>query len=222
MKQRRLYDLAAGDKSVRFSPFCWRTKLALAHKNLAFDTVPWRFTDKDAIAFSQQGMVPVLVDGEAVVFDSQTIAEYLESEYPNEASLFGDPSSRALISFIKAWTETALHPAIRPIVVPDIFDMVDAKDRDYFRETRERALGMKLEDYRLRRDDYLAAFKAALTPLRATLKAQNFVAGATPNYADHIVFGALQWARITSQTPLFDDESEIGAWMEAVLETYGL
>jgi glutathione S-transferase len=222
MRERRLYDLTCADERVRFSPYCWRTKLALAHKNLSFESVPWRFTDKDAIAFSNQGKVPVLVDGEKIVSDSHEIAEYLETAYPNEASLFGDAATRALIAFMKAWTEDVLHAAIIPLVVADIWASLDPKDQDYFRETRERFLGRKLEDFAPQREAYLAAFKKTLAPLRRTLKAQSFVAGTAPNYADHIVFGALQWARITSKLPLLDDEPEITAWMAAVLGTYGL
>jgi glutathione S-transferase len=222
MSKRRLYDLAAGDESIRFSPYCWRTKLALAHKNLSFEAVAWHFTDKDAIAFSNQGNVPVLVDGESVIADSHEIAEYLETAYPNEASLFGDAAARGMISFVKAWTEDVLHPAIAPLVVRDIWASLDPKDQDYFRETRERRLGRKLEDFAPERESYLAALKKTLAPLRRTLKAQSFIAGAAPNYADHIVFGALQWARITSPVPLLDDEPEISAWMASVLGTYGL
>ena len=29
----KLYDLAAKDETIRFSPNCWRVRLALAHKN---------------------------------------------------------------------------------------------------------------------------------------------------------------------------------------------
>jgi glutathione S-transferase len=222
VKQRRLYDLACANETVRFSPYCWRTKLALAHKNLSFETVPWHFTDKDVIAFSNQGKVPVLVDGETVVSGSYEIAAYLETTYPNEASLFGDAVSRALIGFVRAWTEEALHPAIVPLVVLDIWAILDPKDQDYFRETRERFLGRRLEDFAPARESYLAAFKNTLKPLRRTLKVQHFVAGPAPNFADHIVFGALQWARLTSQEPLLDDEPEISAWMGALLGTYGL
>ncbi|HVE20426.1 MAG TPA: glutathione S-transferase N-terminal domain-containing protein [Acidocella sp.] len=222
MKQRLLYDLTCKNQTVRFSPYCWRTKLALAHKNLSYEAVPWHFTDKDVIAFSNQGKVPVLVDGETVISDSQEIAEYLETAYPNEASLFGDAAMRALINFVKAWTEDVLHPAIAPLVVGDIWALIHPKDQDYFRETRERFLGRKLEDFAPQRETYLAAFKKALAPLRKTLKGQSFLAGTAPNYADHIVFGALQWGRLTSQAPLLDDEPEITAWMAAVLGTYGL
>ena len=65
----QLYDLAGAEPKRRFSPYCWRIKLSLMHMGLAFDTIPWRFTDKDAIAFSGQGRVPVLIDGDQIVFE---------------------------------------------------------------------------------------------------------------------------------------------------------
>ena len=40
-----LFELAGADQSVRFSPHCWKTRMALAHKGLTAQSVPWRFTD---------------------------------------------------------------------------------------------------------------------------------------------------------------------------------
>ena len=50
----KLYDLAGADEALRFSPHVWRVKMALKHKELEFETIPWRFIEKDAIAFSGQ------------------------------------------------------------------------------------------------------------------------------------------------------------------------
>ncbi len=72
-----LYDLAAADRSLRFSPHCWKTRLALHHKQLAFDTEPVCFTEKDKVAFSGQPLVPVVKDGDNTVNDSWAIAVYL-------------------------------------------------------------------------------------------------------------------------------------------------
>ena len=218
---RTLYDLAGADPGLRFSPYCWRTKLALAHKKLRFETVPWRFTEKEAIAFAGSSQVPVLVDGEAVLHDSQAIAEYLDAQYPDEAALFGDEASRGLTRFVKHWAEEVLHPAIVPVVLPDIFKLLDPKDQRYFRQSREARLGCTIEALAARREAAMAAFHAVLPPLRGTLRAQKFLAGATPCYADHIVFGALQWARLTSSTVLLEADDPISRWMEAVLAHYG-
>ncbi len=77
----KLYDLAGADEDRRFSPYCWRTKLALAHKGLKLETIPWRLTEKDRIAFVGSKRVPVIVDGSKQVADSWAIAVYLERAY---------------------------------------------------------------------------------------------------------------------------------------------
>src|SRR5881394_4497405 len=38
----KLYDLAGAEDDRRFSPYCWRVKMALKHKGLDFETIPWR------------------------------------------------------------------------------------------------------------------------------------------------------------------------------------
>ena len=85
----KLYDLAGAEEDLRFSPNCWRIKMALEHKGLMAETIPWRFVEKDVIAFSGSKTVPVLVDGDRTVSDSWEIARYLETAYPEKRSLFG-------------------------------------------------------------------------------------------------------------------------------------
>jgi glutathione S-transferase len=219
---RKLYDLAGADPGLRFSPYCWRVKLALAHKSLSYETIPWRFTEKDAIAFSAQTKVPVLVDGDKTVCDSYAIAEYLETAYPNEPVLFNDIGTRSLTRFVKQWAEDALQPVIARLILPSLFVLLHPKDQAYFRKTREAAFGMTIEQMAAKRESYVPAFKAALVPLRRTLEAQAFLAGPGPLFADHIVFGALQWARKGSAVPLWELDDPIERWMEAVLDTYGI
>src|SRR6185437_13134820 len=40
----KLFELVGADASRPFSPFCWRTRMALAHKGLSAETIPWCFT----------------------------------------------------------------------------------------------------------------------------------------------------------------------------------
>ena len=134
---RKLYDLAGADPQRRFSPYCWRTKLALAHKGIEVETIPWRFTEKDVIGFSGQGRVPVLIDGDTVVFDSWAIANYLEDTYPDRPSLFGGAGGRALARFVNSWADTVQLAGMIRLVVADIHAHVDEKDKGYFRESRE-------------------------------------------------------------------------------------
>jgi glutathione S-transferase len=217
---RVLYDLAGADPNLRFSPYCWRTKLALAHKGLAVETVPWRFTDRDAIAFSGQGRVPVLVDGERTVSDSWAIALYLEVAYPDRPSLFGAPAAAAVTRFVNAWADTVLQVAMVRLIVSDIAKIIHEKDRAYFRESREQRFGMPLDEVTAGREERLKGFRETLLPLRHTLSAQPYLSGEAPAYADYIVFGSFQWARCCSAFELLASDDVVAAWRERMLDRF--
>jgi len=216
----KMYDLAGAEADRRFSPYCWRAKMALRHKGLEVETIPWRFTDKPAISASGQGRVPVLVDGERWVSDSWVIANYLEDNWPDKPSLFGGGAGRALSRFYSNWADAVLHPALIPLALLDILRHVDAKDRDYFRKSREERFGTTLEKFVGDRDAKLPAFRAALTPLRLTLMTQPFLGGDKPLYADYIVLGAFLWARAISEYALLAADDPVAAWRGRMLDLY--
>ena len=140
-----LYDLAGAESARRFSPYCWRIRLALEHKGLSVETIPWRFTDKDVIAFSGQGRVPVLVDSGKAVVGSWEIANHLEQTNPEPPGLFRGRGGKAFARFMELWTDTVLMPGLMPLIIVDLFNHLHEKDREYFRSSRERKLGMSLE-----------------------------------------------------------------------------
>lgn len=216
-----LYDLAGAEAPRRFSPFCWRTRMALAHKGLEVATVPWRFSEKDKLPQPNQGRVPVIVDNGRVVHDSSTIAEHLETHYPDRPTLFGGAAGRALTRFVQNWVETVVHPAMIELVVLDIFRHTAPQDRDYFRQSREARFGKTLEAVVTGREARLPAFRDALAPLRRTLERQNFVAGDAPAYADYVVFGAFQWARAISDFELLAEGDPVAAWRGRLLDAFG-
>ncbi|WP_149538704.1 glutathione S-transferase family protein [Siccirubricoccus phaeus] len=217
---RILYDLAGADPARRFSPFCWRTRMALAHKGLPVETIPWHFTEKEKLAFSGQGLVPVLVDNGHVLHESWDIACWLEAHYPDRPSLFGGPAAQAAVRFLNSWADSALHPWIARMVVRDILDVIREEDKAYFRESREKRFGTSLEAWVAERDRQVAEFRKALQPVRLTLRAQPFLAGAAPAYADYIVFGAFQWARCTSPFRLLEESDPVFAWRARMLDLF--
>ncbi len=215
-----LYDLAGADPDLRFSPYCWRTKFALAHNGMSVDAVPWRFTDKSAIAFSGQERVPVIQDGNTVVSDSWAIAVHLEASAPTP-TLFGGAAGQAHARFINAWADSVMVPGIATLIVRDLLDVVAEKDKEYFRSSREARFGKTLEEVQAGREQRVAAFRASLTPLRVALQGRPWLGGAAPSYADHIVAGTLMWPRCTSTFPVIDPEGPISDWFERVLDLYG-
>jgi glutathione S-transferase len=216
----KMFDLAGAEPDRRFSPYCWRIKLALMHKGLEFETIPWRFTDKSVIAPYNSERVPVLVDNGRAVADSWTIANYLDDSYPDQPALFGNKQQRALARFYNQWTDMILHGAIAPIVVGDILRHLDARDRDYFRTSREARLGTTLESLAVRHDTYLSALQQVLEPLRQTVAVQPYLAGDGPLYPDFIVFGAFQWARSISSLRLVQPSDPIDSWRQRLLDSF--
>jgi glutathione S-transferase len=215
----RLYDLAGAEPDRRFSPYCWRIRLALAHKNLAVETIPWCFTEKAEIAASGQGLVPVLVDGEKWIADSWAIANYLEDTYPDAPSLFGGSAARSLTRYYSSCAD-GLVAAIFPFVALDILGHVADKDRDYFRSTREKRVSDTLEAFVADRDNKLAAFRGSLAPLRATLKTQPYFGGEEPLYADYAIFGPFQWARCISPFVLLEKDDPVRLWRDRLLDRF--
>ena len=65
----KLFELVGTDEQRPFSPYCWRTRMALAHKGLSAESIPWCFTEKDAIAPHKSEKVPVLIDDETSIAD---------------------------------------------------------------------------------------------------------------------------------------------------------
>jgi glutathione S-transferase len=214
-----LYDLAGADPNRRFSPYCWRVRLALAHKRLPIETIPWRFTEKAEIAPSGSKTVPVIVDGDRWIADSWAIANYLEDTYLDSPSLFGGAAARRLTRHYSSLAD-ALVTAIFPFIALDILERVAERDREYFRTSREQRVGKTLEAFVANRDAKLPGFRASLAPLRATLKTQLFFSGDEPLYADYAVFGQFQWARCISPFALLEEGDPVKLWRDRLLDCF--
>jgi glutathione S-transferase len=216
-----LYDLAGAEADRRFSPFCWRIRMALAHKELPAETIAWRFTEKETLAPTGQGRVPVIVDNGTWVSESWVIANYLEETYPERPTLFGGGAGRSVTRFVQGWTDTMLHPGLLRFLVLDVWQHLHEKDKAYFRKTREERFGVTLEAFTSGREDRLPALRESLQPLRNLLGAQSFIGGLQPRYADYIVFGAFQWARGISPFKLLAPNDPVYSWRERMLDLFG-
>ncbi|MFO1082682.1 MAG: glutathione S-transferase N-terminal domain-containing protein [Reyranellaceae bacterium] len=215
-----LYDLVFRDDR-RPSPFCWRAKFALRHKGLAWRDEPMGFTDKQKIAFANSQTVPVIHDGAAVVKDSWAIACHLEQAYPDKP-LFGGEIGRSFAHFTVAWVDTAVHGALFPLVVGDLYDRVRPEDQAYFRESRGKRLGTTdFATFQAKaRDKGVAAFRAALEPARRVLRTQPFLCGEAPAYPDYALAGAFLWARIASPFELIEADDPVHGWRERMLDLH--
>jgi glutathione S-transferase len=216
-----LYSLCGADNSLPFSPHCWKTVLALAHKGLEFEERPLGFTAIPKVENGFSKTVPFLRDGEHLVSDSFEIALYLEEAYPDAPSLFNGEGGKALARFVEGFSQTVVHPAVSAIALLDIYNMLEPVDQKHFRETREKLFAKPLEEVFPDRDGSIAAFPAKLQPMRHMLRFQPFIGGDTPLFADYILFGALQWLKITTGSVHLPEGDVVHDWFERCLDLHG-
>lgn len=194
--------------------------MALAHKGLPFERNTVCFTEVPEVEGGVSKTVPVIRDGSQVVGDSFLIAAYLEETYPDRPSLFGGEGGQAMARFVESWTNATLHATLRDIAMMGIHEALAPVDQAYFRVSREARMGMTLEQVAEGREAALKALPGTLMPLRLMLKSQSWIGGASPLFADYIVFGALQWVRLTAPDTLLEAGDPVGDWFERCLDLH--
>jgi glutathione S-transferase len=213
-----LYELGGLDDR-RYSLYSWRARYALAHKGLTPEYKPVRISDKAAIAFSKQEKVPILVDDDQVVHDSFRIAQYLETRHGG-ASLFGGEIGQSLARFFNTWVDRTIVPRLAPLIAIDVTQIQDEGDARHLRGVMEKAFGKSLEELAANREKDVVGLRRLLDPARAQLRAQPFISGSKPAYADYILLSPLQWARIVSPLPILEADDALAAWRERMLDLY--
>jgi glutathione S-transferase len=213
------YELAGAD-GRRFSPNCWRTRMALAHKGLPYQSVPVGFTEIASIGDGTHKTVPVIEDGGRFFGDSWTIANYLEEVYPEKPSLFEGAAARALTLFVQNWVADVVHRGVIDLVLRDIHVQLGERDKTYFRMSRERRFGRTLEDVQDGRESRVETFRKSLEPFRKVLASQPWLSGDAPLYPDYVLFGALQWPRVVSSFPLLSNDDPVAQWFARSLDLF--
>jgi glutathione S-transferase len=211
-----LYDLVDKD-GKRYSPYGWRTRMALAHKGLHTATELCWHSDRK-LSFSGQSLVPVLVDGTRVVNDSWNIACYLDEAYPDRPILMEGPQGGSFARFLNVWIDTIIgRPLVRSLYLDIWKSLHPEADRDEFRKRREERNRGTLEALFAGRAKDFEELNRAIAPLNDLLRSQPFVAGAAPAYVDYIVFGTLQMPRrLNDVDPLSAQQDAILRWRDAM------
>jgi glutathione S-transferase len=106
------------------SLFTAKVRIALAEKRLAYERVEvgWSLARRyephhpEVVALNPKKEVPVLVDGDVVVYDSTQIFEYLEDRYPVPPLYPSDVASRARCRRLEAAADEQLFPHVWPLI----------------------------------------------------------------------------------------------------------
>ena len=90
---------------------CAELRIDCAHEAWATPELPT--TDPAFLRLNPNGQVPVLVDGDFVLWESNTICRYLASAHGRDDLLPREPKARARVEQWMDWQATELNPAWR-------------------------------------------------------------------------------------------------------------
>jgi glutathione S-transferase len=98
--------------STFYCPYALRTRIVLKEKALPHEHTEIDLKNKppDFLKISPYGKVPVLIDGEARIYESAIINEYLDETYPEPALMPADPQGRA---YVRIWVDFANNHLMR-------------------------------------------------------------------------------------------------------------
>lgn len=97
------------------SSACYRVRIALNLKGLAYESAPVSLLDNaqcapEYLSKNPQGLIPALLDGELLLTQSLAICEYLEEAYPQPALLPNDTIGRARVRALALIIACDIHP----------------------------------------------------------------------------------------------------------------
>jgi len=109
------------------SAYCDRVLLALEHKGLDYRSHKLKFDQQEhkapgMLAMNPRGQLPVLRDGDYVVFESVAILYYLDRKYPRPPLFGDDPEEGGVIMRViceyQAYAEPSLMQILQHLLYP--------------------------------------------------------------------------------------------------------
>jgi len=116
-------------------PFCHRTRIVLAEKDITFNTkdVDLNKLPEDLAELNPYNTVPTLVDRDLTLYDSRIIIEYLDERFPHPPLMPVDPVSRAKMRLALHRVENEWYPLMHDILTKG--EKVATKSRKELRES---------------------------------------------------------------------------------------
>jgi glutathione S-transferase len=142
------------------SPYSWRVLLALEHKRLPYESHQLQFAKQEhkspqMLRMNPRGRVPVLKDGDFVVFESLACLLYLDRKYP-EYPLFGTtPEEAATIMRVICEYQAYAEQHVTRIVSAAFLETLDQDAEEVTRATRLVSGEARTIEGRLSQNDWL-------------------------------------------------------------------
>jgi glutathione S-transferase len=149
--------------------------------------------------------LPVIHDsrgGGVVISDSVDIAEYLDTAYPDTPILLPKGTKPLQLAFSKAFLSNIR--GLYPIILPATHSILDPRSQEYFRHTREKIYGKKLEEFSpvgVIRDGHWKQLKDGLDVVDGWLADTfasdgKYLVGDSPKFVDIVLVARLMWMKV--------------------------
>jgi glutathione S-transferase len=195
--------------------------MAVAHKGLDVEMRDRSFTQKDEVIAAGGKSYPCMIEADGTVSDdSKIITDRVEEVIPKPSLFPGGMASRTTYDFIHCYVQTVLAPNVGKMIIADIPDLFDDPDKAYFIESREARFGKTLAEVSVNRDKIRETVTGHLEPFRKAMTKTGWVSGDDPAMADYVLFGVLQWARVSSTYAIISADDVIAGWMEKMLDLH--
>ena len=195
-------------------PYCEKVRLILEEKGVPYGKVEVPYHRREEIQrLSGQNLVPVLVDGATVVFDSPRIADYLEERFP-EPGLY--PGGRAMHKVVEEWADFQLARNPLLLAFPEWHRRLkDPEEAAFFKADKERR-NVPFSVLAEKGPRYLRRLRGHLAYLEEVLRQRDYILGSF-GVADVAVYGQLwTYARLCEEA-IFSEFVAVARWRERVL-----
>jgi glutathione S-transferase len=175
------------------SPFSWRVLLALEHKQLPYESQLLHFDKQEQqspqmLKLNPRGRVPVLKEGDYVVFESVAVLYYLDEKYPAKP-IFGTTPEEAgvimrVICEFMAYAEPALREITAAVFSTQVAEQIDALT------------------------DAMHIVAREARTIEGRLSKEQWIVGAEYSAADMVIF---PWIQVLRRALNRSDAAELGA-----------
>lgn len=180
-------------------PFAWRARIALQEKGLPFELALYdrkrRPPELDAV--SRDAASPTLLDGDAAVYESLVVVEYLEDRYPAVPLMPAEPAARARTRIAVRKIDQTLMAAQGGLV-------------------RELFLKPEAERDAAAIDAARAKWREQLGKWNDALEGREYVTGDRFTLADVVLFTPIPTARRVAGEEVQAELSHLSAWLGRV------
>ncbi len=175
--------------------------MALDLCGLDYEVVDVPYGNREELATLTGGyiQVPVLEDGDDVVFDSRKICERLAAAHPR--AMVVDDATRGSVWAYGDWCDGELEDALFRIAVPDVRKrFTTAWERGLFVYIKERRYGAGcVDEWLAERSAWIDKSQRLLEPTIATLGARPFLFGSEATLADACLYGQLKMLEVADE-----------------------